>query len=128
LTLDDKREESVMAVAPTQYVVHRAEAIEYRPMLIGGEQVGEAHELRNEGSHGNEHEACLWRTDAPARYEYFFSGDESFYVLEGSVSIELEQTGERVELRAGDIASFPKGTRSVWTFTEPFKKFTVISN
>ena len=117
-----------MAVAPSGYVVHRAEAIQYQPMLIEGEQVGEAHELRNEGSHGNEHEACLWRTDAPARYEYYFSGDESFYVLEGSVSIELAETGERVELKVGDVASFPRGTRSVWTFSEPFKKFTVISN
>jgi hypothetical protein len=44
------------------------------------------------------------------------------------VSIELVETGERVELKAGDIASFPNGTRSVWTFSEPFKKFTVISN
>ena len=117
-----------MAIAPHGYVVHRADAIEYRPMFIDGEQVGEAHQLRNEGSRGNEHEACLWRTDAPARYEYFFAGDESFYVLEGSVSIELVETGERVELKAGDIASFPNGTRSVWTFREPFKKFTVISN
>jgi uncharacterized protein len=117
-----------MAVAPSRYVVHRSDAIEYQPMLIDGEQVGEAHELRPEGSHGNEHEACLWRTDAPARYEYFFAGDESFCVLEGSVRIDLVETGEEIELKAGDIASFPKGTRSVWTFSEPFKKFTVISN
>jgi uncharacterized cupin superfamily protein len=114
--------------APPRYVVHSPDAIEYQPMFIDGHQVGEAHELRNEGSHGNEHEACLWRTDAPARYEYFFTGDESFYVLEGSVRIELLETGEGIELGAGDIASFPKGTQSVWTFTEPFKKFTVISN
>jgi uncharacterized cupin superfamily protein len=117
-----------MAVAPPRYVVRRADAIEYQPMFIDGEQVGEAHELRNEGSHGNEHEACLWRTDAPAQYEYFFTGDESFYVLEGSVSIELVETGEDVKLNAGDIASFAKGTRSVWTFSERFKKFTVISS
>jgi uncharacterized cupin superfamily protein len=117
-----------MAVAPPGYAVHRADEFEYQPMLIDGQQVGEAHELRNEGSHGNQHQACLWRTDAPARYEYFFDGDESFYVLEGSVTIELVERGERVELKAGDIASFPKGTRSVWTFSEPFKKFTVISS
>lgn len=117
-----------MSVTPPRYVVHRSDAIEYQPMFIQGDQIGEAHELRHEESRGNEHEACLWRTDAPARYEYFFAGDESFYVIEGSVSIELAETGERIELQAGDIASFPKGTRSTWTFSEPFKKFTVISN
>ena len=111
-----------------RYVVCRADAIEYQPMFIDGAQVGEEHVLRSEGSQGNEHEAGLWRTDAPARYEYVFPGDESFYVLDGSVAIDLEATGERVELKAGDIASFPKGTESVWTFSEPFKKFTVISN
>ncbi len=117
-----------MAAAASRYVVHPADAIEYQPMLIDGAQVGEEHVLRSAGSHGNEHEASLWRTDAPARYEYLFTGDESFYVLEGSVAIELVATGERLELKAGDIASFPKGTDSVWTFSEPFKKFTVISN
>jgi uncharacterized cupin superfamily protein len=109
------------------YVTDRADSTEYEPMLIDGVQVGEARWLRAEGSHGNAHEACLWRTDAPASYEYLFTGDESFHVLEGSVSIELTDTGERVLLRAGDVASFDRGTRSVWTFTEPFKKFTVIS-
>jgi uncharacterized protein len=43
------------------------------------------------------------------------------------VAIDLA-TGEHIELKAGDIASFPKGTQSVWTFSEPFKKFTVSSN
>lgn len=117
-----------MAVAAPRYVVHRAGDIAYEAMFIDGTQVGEEHVLQSEGSHGNEHQACLWRTDAPARYDYFFTGDESFYVLEGSVSIEVAGAAERIELKAGDIASFPKGTRSIWTFTEPFKKFTVISS
>ena len=38
-----------------------------------------------------------------------------------------EVPGETVTVRAGDVASFDGGTRSIWTFTEPFKKFTVIS-
>jgi uncharacterized cupin superfamily protein len=116
-----------MAEAAPRFVVHPAETIEYEPMLVAGQRVGEEHALRSTGSHGNEHEASLWRTDAPARYEYTFTGDESFCVLEGSVTIELVETGELVELKAGDIASFSQGTRSVWTFSEPFKKFTVIS-
>ena len=48
-------------------------------------------------------------------------------MLEGSATIELLDSGERVEVREGDIATFDKGTRSMWTFTKPFKKFTVIS-
>jgi uncharacterized cupin superfamily protein len=111
----------------SDFVVHRAGTIEFGAMLIDGEMVGEEHVIRRAGSHGNVHEASVWRTDAPARYEYEFEGDESFYVLEGSVVIELLASGERLELAAGDMASFAKGTRSVWTFSEPFKKFTVVS-
>jgi hypothetical protein len=59
-----------------------ADSTDYEPMMMEGVQVGEARWLRTEGSHGNQHEACLWRTDAPARYEYLFTGDESFQVLE----------------------------------------------
>jgi uncharacterized cupin superfamily protein len=116
-----------MSLIEHHYVVDRADTTAYEPLIIDGVQIGEAHWLRTEGSHGNPHEACLWRTSAPARYAYLFTGDESFQVLEGSASIELIDTGERVEVKAGDVASFDKGTRSVWTFTEPFKKFTVIS-
>ena len=117
----------MVTVAEPGYVVHSADTVEYEPLFISGEQVGEEHELRSEGFHGNEHAASLWRTDGPARYEYLFAGDESCYVIEGSVSIELVDTGERIELNAGDIASFAQGTRSIWTFEGPFKKFTVIS-
>jgi uncharacterized cupin superfamily protein len=116
-----------MSLNESVYLTDRADSTGYESMVVEGVGIGEAHWLRTEGSHGNAHEACLWRTDAPASYEYLFTGDESFLVLEGSVSIELTDTGERVELKAGDIASFDAGTKSVWTFTEPFKKFTVIS-
>jgi uncharacterized cupin superfamily protein len=115
-------------MSQAEYDLGHVEAVDFEPMVIDGVPIGEVHWLRIEGSHGNHHEACLWRTDAPATYDYFFEGDESFQVLEGSVSIEVLGTDERVELKAGDLASFPKGTRSVWTFSEPFKKFTVISD
>ena len=30
-------------------------------------------------------------------------------------------------MKAGDIGYFDAGTRSVWRFTEPFKKFVVLA-
>ena len=65
-------------------------------------------------------------TVQPSRFRYSFGGDESFHVLEGSVAIDIDG-GPSVVVRAGDIASFPKGARSTWTVTEPLKKFFVIS-
>jgi len=61
-----------------------------------------------------------------ASFPYSFPGDETFHVLEGEVTIELEG-GESVTLGPGDIASFTKGQSSTWTITKPFKKFFVIS-
>ena len=113
-----------MSVGERPYATDRADATEFEPEIIDGVEIGEVHRLRTEGAHA----ACLWRTDAPATYDYVFPGDESFVVLEGSANIELVDSGERVEVKAGDIATFDKGTRSVWTFTEPFRKFTVISS
>jgi uncharacterized cupin superfamily protein len=60
-------------------------------------------------------------------FDYTFPGDESFLLVSGAVRIKLEDTGETVNLEAGDVASFPKGTRSVWTVVKPLVKFTVVS-
>lgn len=55
-------------------------------------------------------------------------GDESGYVIEGRATIELLETGETLELGAGDLYSFRKGTLSRWTIHEPFKKFVVVND
>ena len=91
-----------------------------------GRTIGEAEWLRRRADGGWSHTAMLWRCD-PMTFDYVFPGDESFLVVSGAVRIELEDGDETVELRAGEVASFPKGTRSVWTIEEPLVKFTVVS-
>jgi uncharacterized protein len=68
----------------------------------------------------------LWRCE-PMSFDYEFPGDESFLIISGAVRITLTESGEKVELRQGDVASFPKGTQSLWTVLEPLEKFTVVS-
>jgi uncharacterized cupin superfamily protein len=36
--------------------------------------------------------------------------------------VALLDSGEKVELRASDVAYFSAGTQSVWEITQPFKK------
>jgi uncharacterized cupin superfamily protein len=50
----------------------------------------------------------LWRSE-PATYEYPFEHDEAFHVVTGAATIELPDTGERIEVRAGDVAYFTAG-------------------
>lgn len=46
---------------------------------------------------------------------------ETVYVLEGSVRIEIENRPD-IELRPGDIASFPAGLPMTWDVSTPFKE------
>jgi uncharacterized cupin superfamily protein len=109
--------------APTR---HQAD---YEPWILEhGEHVGEVSWLRREPAAPREIRAGLFRlTDAtfdgiPVPYD--FVCDETIYVVEGGVRIELE-TGEIYELASGDTASFPRSTKSTWTFHIPFMKFFV---
>jgi uncharacterized protein len=116
-----------MEGATKTYVVDRVDAGSFEPDVIDGEQVGEFHQIEPGGASESKLDVSLWRSD-PGIYDYFFAGDEAFHVVEGAATVELSESGETVELKPGDVAHFKAGTKSVWTITEPFKKFVVISN
>lgn len=115
-----------MASRQKAYGVDRIDADGYDPDIVDGAVVGEFHQLEPSGSTAAALDACVWRSD-PATYDYLFEKDEAFLVVEGAATVVLSDTGEKVNLSAGDIAYFSAGTRSVWTVTQPFKKFTVIA-
>ncbi|OMQ15921.1 hypothetical protein A7K94_0206100 [Modestobacter sp. VKM Ac-2676] len=108
-----------------EYARSAVSADDYEPFVVGGEAVGEVHWIRTEGAEGATLAVGLWRSE-PQSFPYPFTADETIHALEGELVIDLE-SGERVVLRPGDVASFTKGTASTWTVTEPFKKLFVIS-
>jgi uncharacterized cupin superfamily protein len=91
-----------------------------------GRTVGDAKWLRKRAGGGWSHTAMLWRCE-PMTFDYDFPGDESFVVIAGRVRIVLTDGNETLELKKGDVGSFPKGMRSVWTVLETIVKFTVVS-
>ena len=91
-----------------------------------GRTIGEAEWLRKRNDGAWSHTAMLWRC-APMSFDYTFPGDESFLIVSGVVRIALKDGSAPLEFRAGDVASFRKGTQSVWTIVEPLEKFTVVS-
>ena len=108
------------------YAVDRVAAgAGYEPDIVDGTQVGEYRQLEPSAGSANLLDASIWRSD-PATYDYEFATDEAFHVIEGTVAIELPEAGETVELKAGDVAYFRAGTKSIWRITEPFKKFVVM--
>jgi len=115
-----------MGSPKAEYVVDHVDAEGYEPDIVDGAQLGEFHQIEPMGGSAGKLDVCLWRSE-PATVPYLFEGDEALYVVEGAATVGLPDTGEEVELRAGDVAYFRAGTRSIWTFTQPFKKFTVIA-
>jgi uncharacterized cupin superfamily protein len=94
--------------------------------MVGGKQAGEVHWLAQANSSGQPTYSGLWRCE-PMTFEYEFPGDEVLQVIEGDLEIQIV-AGEKILLKEGDIASFDKGIKSVWTVKNSFKKFFVISN
>lgn len=95
--------------------------------MVGDRQLGEVHWLRQENSSGQPVLAGFWRC-GPMTFEYEFPGDEMFCVVQGSVVIRIEGSGDSLRLSQGDIATFDKGTRTVWTIESPFRNFFVVDN
>jgi uncharacterized cupin superfamily protein len=95
------------------------------PDVIDGKPEGKVHWLRT-STEGDGQLLTGMFTAQPSKVNYEFVGDESLHLMEGRVTVEMSD-GETVEMKAGDVASFPKGAKSVWTIHEPMKKFFVIS-
>ena len=92
---------------------------------VDGELTMRVHELRNTiGPDGS-----VWAgiaTIEPVTIHYTFKGDETIHVLEGEVSITVDDE-RTIDLKAGDVASFEKGTRSTWVVTKRLREFFVLT-
>ena len=65
----------------------------------------------------------LW-TAQPSRFRWNFDVHETAHILEGHIRV-TEDSGEVREFKAGDIAYFPKGAKTVWEILAPLKKLFV---
>ena len=73
------------------------------------------------------YKAVAFFTAQPSKFHWRFDNDEAFVILEGHIAITLD-TGERVEMRAGDAVSFPGGHIGICEVFVPTRKFTVVTN
>ncbi|PKH38505.1 hypothetical protein SAMN05192575_11615 [Nocardioides alpinus] len=63
----------------------------------------------------------------PSKTTYTLEFNEIIYVLEGEVTIELEN-GSKVDLKAGMQAFLPAGHTSTWTFHTKFREVWVLAD
>ncbi len=97
---------------------------------IGQQTYGEFMLFRTGGTVVGSLLVGLWRVPEPSTSPMYTSqlGDETFVVLEGEMTVEILDTGEKLDFGPGDIGSWSRGTRTVWTIHSPFKKFFVVAH
>jgi uncharacterized protein len=101
------------------------EATEYSPFMVGNEQIGMVHWLRQTESPDTVY-AGIWKVD-PVEFDITFPGDETFHLINGSMRIEIKG-GEVLELSAGSLVSIAKGTEVHWIIRSAALKFFVLGN
>jgi uncharacterized cupin superfamily protein len=100
----------------------------WEPFSVDGTPMGEMHWLQRPASIDETPQAAIWRVlpgSAPEEFPYDFHGNELMHVVEGVLEVAVEG-GETVTIRAGEVAYFPAGTRSIWRLTTPLRKLFMV--
>ena len=62
----------------------------------------------------------VWEKEV-SRFDWYYSEPETCYFLEGDVIVETED-GAKVNIKKGDLVTFPKGLRCVWDIKKAVRK------
>jgi uncharacterized cupin superfamily protein len=62
----------------------------------------------------------IWEKEV-SEFPWYYDETETCYILEGNV-IVTPQAGEPVEIKKGDLVTFPKGMSCTWKITNPIRK------
>jgi uncharacterized cupin superfamily protein len=92
-------------------------------IIVSGEPAARVHWARVSGPGEPAYYAGVWTVEV-CTFDYVFEMNETAHILEGKVVV-TEEGGPRLELGAGDVATFPKGARTRWEVRERLKKVFV---
>jgi uncharacterized cupin superfamily protein len=121
-----RAEETMKAISKT--TIHASTWEPYpmpKEILVKGDPAARVHWLRASGHGEPPYYTGLW-TAEPSVFDYTFEMNETLHVLEGYVVV-TQKDGPTLDLRPGDVATFPKGAVTRWDVREPFKKVFVDS-
>lgn len=107
-----------------------ANATEYQPFDTPNGAEGEVHWIRDSGADGVDLRSGIWRCapgQIPDALPVTFAGAETLFLIEGELHVELVDQGHTLKLRTGDIASFERGTPTLWSVKTPVKALMVIA-
>ncbi|NVM30613.1 MAG: cupin domain-containing protein [Candidatus Helarchaeota archaeon] len=64
-------------------------------------------------------EWSTWTCD-PSTFDWEYSDTEICFIIEGEVTVKTD-TG-KVDIKPGDLVTFPKGLKCVWNVKKPIRK------
>jgi uncharacterized cupin superfamily protein len=94
-----------------------------KEIIVEGDPAAKVHWLRASAQGEPAYYAGLW-TAQPSTFDYVFEMNETAHILEGHVVVS-QKDGPTLDLRAGDVASFPKGAKTRWQVKAAMKKVFV---
>lgn len=94
-----------------------------KEILVEGDPVAKVHWARVSAQGEPGYYAGIW-TAQPSVFDYTFEMNETAHILEGHVVV-TQKDGPTLELRPGDVATFPKGAVTRWTVRAALKKVFV---
>jgi len=56
-----------------------------------------------------------------SRFDWHYNETEVCYIIQGTVVVETKD-GNKLELKRGDLVTFPKGFSCIWDIKKPIKK------
>jgi uncharacterized cupin superfamily protein len=98
----------------------------WEQLIEDGQRMGQVHWLLQSE---NGPLAGLWKIDTEEGADIPYrvtTGSDSFHVIEGEAELETPD-GEKIQLTAGGIYSFPNGFTARWRTRSPFLKFFVMA-
>lgn len=116
----------MLVTMPTVITKTRIDAPDWDPYplpadtIVEGDPAARVHWARASGPGEPVYYAGIW-TAEPSVFDYTFELNETAHIVAGRV-IVAQQDGPTLDLRAGDVAVFPRGARTRWTVVESLKK------
>jgi len=62
----------------------------------------------------------IWEKETSC-FDWHYDGTEMCYILEGEVCVETKD-GKKINFKAGDFVTFPKGLDCIWDIRKPVRK------
>jgi len=62
----------------------------------------------------------IWEKEI-SRFDWHYDAKEMCYILKGNVTVETAN-GKKINFKAGDFVTFPKGLDCIWDIKEPVRK------